>query len=131
MAVTLPEITVEDIAGRADFALDEWEAVYIENLIQEGIDRIASRWGQVVASRLQSGALTTHMYKGVVARAVLRVLRNPEGFTQEQEGNYSYGKRAMVASGYLWFSEDDITDLLGVNRRAMPGTVRVGIHGAV
>lgn len=129
MAVTLPAMTIEDVSARAEFPLTEWDANYIQNLIQEGIDRISSRWGQVVASRLATGALTEHMFKGVVARAVLRVLRNPEGFTTETEGNYSYGKRAMVASGYLWFSEDDITDLIGITRRTLPGTVRVGIHG--
>lgn len=37
----------------------------------------------------------------VEANAVLRVLKNPEGYRQESEGNYSYSLNVAAAAGYL------------------------------
>jgi hypothetical protein len=129
MAVSLPAMTVGDLQERAEFPLDGFEETYVNGRIREATDRIRSRWGSIVESRLASGAVSEDLFKDVVARAVLRIIRNPEGFTGETEGNYQYQKRATVASGYLLFTDEDIIDLVGVNTRTLPGTVRVGLYG--
>lgn len=126
---TLPTMTVEELKDRSEIALDNFKEKYLENLIRQGIDRINTRWGARVAARLRSGVLPVELYKDVVARSVMRVVRNPEGYTSEQEGNYQYSLRAQVASGYLWFTDDDVIDLLGVTGGQVLGTKRVDLHG--
>lgn len=128
MAV-LPTMTVEDMTVRSEINLDSFDPAYVQNLIRQSIDRINTRWGARVAARLRSGALTEDLFKDVVARMVLRVLRNPEGYTSEQEGNYQYSLRAQVASGYLWFTLDDELDLVGAATNLTIGTYSVGLHG--
>ncbi|GAB3912681.1 hypothetical protein GCM10029964_120910 [Kibdelosporangium lantanae] len=51
----------------------------------------------------------------VEADIVLRLIRNPEGFTQESDGNYSYMISNQVASGRLEITDAEWT-LLGVRR---------------
>lgn len=125
----LPEMTFQDLQDRSEVPLEGFEQVFVSNLIRQATSRVRSRWGALVASRLASGALDAEDFKDVVARAVLRILRNPEGFTGETEGNYQYQKRATVAAGYLFFTDDDIIDLIGTNTVALPGTFRIGIYG--
>src|SRR5690606_36691666 len=97
--------------------------------MRQAIRRVRSRWGALVEARLASGVIDAEAFKDVIARAVHRILRSPEGFTGEQEGNYQYQKRATVAAGYLFFTDDDVIDLIGNNTVALPGTFRIGIYG--
>lgn len=53
----------------------------------------------------------------VEADAVARVLRNPSGLLQEQDGDYAYTRDRRVASGALQITADE-WDRLGVNRGA-------------
>lgn len=128
MAVLLvPDLT--DLEVRSELDLADFKPAYLENLLRQAVDRITTRWGARVSARLASGALSEELFKDVVSRSVMRVLRNPAGFTSEQEGNYQYSTRAQVASGYLWFTDDDVIDLLGVVSNTMIGTHRIGLYG--
>lgn len=48
----------------------------------------------------------------VLATAVLRVLKNPEGKTEESIDDYSYKRDSDVAGGALEFTDDELDDLL-------------------
>ena len=48
----------------------------------------------------------------ILATAVLRVLKNPEGKTQESIDDYSYTRNGDVAGGSLGFTDDELDDLL-------------------
>lgn len=125
-------VEVQDIAdnyenGR-DALLERFDENYIKTKIQVTVDKANSKWGSRIQRRLNAGTLTPTLYKAAIADAVLRVLRNPEGYTQEAEGNYSYGKRANVASGYLMFTAENIEDLIGVQARSAIGTARIGLQ---
>lgn len=48
----------------------------------------------------------------VLANAVLRVLKNPEGKAQESIDDYSYTRNGDVAGGALGFTDDELDDLL-------------------
>lgn len=128
MAV-LPTMTLEELAERSEMKLDAFENKYVENLIRQTIDRINTRWGARVQARIANGVLSTELFKDVVARSVMRVLRNPSGLTSEQEGNYQYSQRVQVASGHLWFTDDDVIDLIGFSGNQVIGTHSVGLHG--
>lgn len=48
----------------------------------------------------------------VLATAVLRVLKNPEGKSQESIDDYSYTRNSGVAGGALEFTDVELDDLL-------------------
>ncbi len=52
----------------------------------------------------------------VLASAVLRVLKNPEGKRQESVDDYSYTRDNSQATGTLYFTADEL-DALATNRR--------------
>lgn len=75
-------------------------------------------------ARLADGRTSAAAVRIVVVRMVLRVLRNPAGFKDEQAGDYGYSVDTAVASGRLFVTRDDLA-LLGV-RPTRVGTVKVG-----
>lgn len=127
-------VQVEDIGHNYENGLaallERFDQTYIETKITATVDRANAKWGSRIQARLDAGILTPALYKSAIADAVLRVLRNPEGYTQEAEGNYSYGKRATVASGYLMFTAENIEDLTGdaPRQRGPIGTATIGMR---
>jgi len=49
--------------------------------------------------------------RDVLENAVVRVLRNPEGYKSESEDGYSYTLSALDASGNIWFPANDLDEL--------------------
>lgn len=121
-------VTKEDVAARYDGdLLSEFTAAYIETQIADAVDFADTRWRAKIESRLASGDLTPNLYKRTIANAVLRVARNPGGLASESEGGYSYGTRAEVSSGDLWFTDKEVANLTGVKPSMLPGTVGIGL----
>lgn len=108
--------TVDDVQDRLDRELTDDERDLAATLLEDVEAIIRSR-----VRNLLRRAATDESYRQIVvmveANAVLRVLRNPEGYRQETEGNYSYSLNAAVASGHL-FVMDSEWQLLGANRGA-------------
>lgn len=71
-----------------------------ETLTTAESNMIAARIGQAeriilrripdLATRISNGEITADDVKDVVVAAVLRVIRNPEGYLSESDGTYSY-----------------------------------------
>lgn len=130
--VSVP-VTVQDVGANYEQGLtgllDRYDESYIQTKLTLTVDKANGRWGSRIQRRLDAGVLTSALYKGVMAEAVLRVVRNPNGYTQETEGNYSYGTRADVASGYLMFTPENVIDLIGDGITRSPiGTARIGLQ---
>jgi hypothetical protein len=92
--------TVTDVQDRIARPLDPAEQQLAETLLADAERRIRRRikdFDQRVCDDPDFRATVVE----VEANAVLRVLKNPEGFRQELEGNYQYILNAAVASGYL------------------------------
>lgn len=51
----------------------------------------------------------------VLATAVLRVMKNPDGKRQESIDDYSWQRDESVASGVLFFTDDELADLMPVD----------------
>lgn len=128
MAVTLPQVTYQQVVNHYEGDPAELGSqTYVETKIGQTVRKLASRLGTRIEARIASGRLDPDLFRDVVAEAVLRVVRNPEGFTTEQQGNYQYGLRASVASGLLMFTDDNLRDLIGSPGPVL-GTVTIGDH---
>lgn len=92
--------------------LDDWYQEKIDEAV-----RLLLRKAPTIVSRMSAydpvtgGGIDPAFVKDKVIGAVLRVLRDPEGFESETEGNYSYKRSAVVASGNIWYTRDELADL--------------------
>lgn len=127
----LPDVPVTDIAKHYNGDIGDFTQPFLEGKLGEVVDQINVRWGSLVRSRLDSGALPQRLYNAVVIRVAARVLSNPEGFRKENEGGYGYEINPAVGSGTLWFTDVDIEDLTGSNPKrpiGRVGTATIGRH---
>lgn len=92
--------------------LDGPETVLAEVLIARAEERVRAR---AVMSGTTFEELPGFIVDHVVASAVARVLRNPDGYRSEQDNAYGYSLDSRVASGLLSFLADEWAELgLGV-----------------
>jgi hypothetical protein len=124
----IPEVGIDDVETRYEGDITVFDSDYVEAQIQDAVDFALSRWRAEITSRLASGDLTQNLYKRIIANAVLRVIRNPQGFSNENDGGYGYGLRATVASGDMWFTDDDIESLAGPRNKTVPRSIRLGVE---
>lgn len=108
--------TVDDVQDRFNRPLTEEERDLAATLL---VDVEAILRGRIrdLDDRCAADANYRALVVMVEANSVLRVLRNPEGYRQETEGNYGYSLSAAVASGHL-FVMDSEWALLGASRGA-------------
>lgn len=129
---TLPDVETTEIPNYYSGDTSEFTDEFLQGKLNEAVDQINVRWGSLVAARLASGALPLRLYKAVVVRVASRVFGNEDGFKKENEGQYGYEVSALVASGYLWFSDIDEKDLTGAvapKKGGGPiGTATIGRH---
>ena len=129
---TLPDVNSDEIPKHYSGDTDEFSPDFLQGKLNEVVDQINVRWGTIVEARLASGALPQRLYNAVVVRAAARVFGNEEGFQEEHEGQYGYKQSALVASGYLWFTDIDEKDLTGsVAPKTIAGhmgTATIGRH---
>lgn len=57
-----------------------------------------------------------------VCRMVERVFKNPDGYSTETDGDYSYGRASVISSGEVYASRTDLR-LLGLGRRRRLRTI--------
>lgn len=128
MAVTLPAVSYESVVAHYEGDPAQLGSRdFVETQTKKAVGRLAARYGTRILNRLNSGVLSTELYEGTIAEAVLRILRNPDGFRMEQQGNYQYQLSSAVASGYLWFTQDNIDDLAGSGFSPI-GTASIALH---
>lgn len=108
--------TVDDVQDRYGPELTDEEKRLAKTLLNDVEVKIRRRARNLVA-RATADPDWREAVVAVEANAVLRVLRNPEGYRQEVEGNYSYSLSAAVASGHLFVMDSEWDDL-GLSGRA-------------
>lgn len=116
-------VTVQDVTDRYEGTADPDR---VQVLIDDA-ERILLRRIPTLAAALTAGDVDQDDVRYAVAHAVMRVLRNPEGYTSEAGGDYSYSRGAAAAqhAGRLVFLEDELAPLLPDRAgTAWPGTVR-------
>lgn len=109
--------TIEDVQNRYEQELDPalWRLVNTrlgdaEMLLRSRIPNLDDR---LELAPVNPDFLDIRNLKRVEAEMVLRLIRNPEGYSQESDGNYSYAIYQQVASGKLEVTSEEWS-LLGV-----------------
>lgn len=120
--------TVEDVQARLNRPLTTVEEGMAETLLEDVEAILRSRILDLDERAEDPDYLA--LVVQVEANAVLRVIRNPSGYRQETDGNYSYTVSAAVASGHL-FVMDSEWNLLGVSKGAFTITPHLETAPAV
>lgn len=106
--------TADDVANRLGRPLSPDEVTFVETLLGDAEIKILSRV-PMLHEYVATGKISRDAVVLVEANAVLRVVRNPEGFRSEQEGDYLYARDVATASGLLNILPDEWA-LLKVNK---------------
>jgi hypothetical protein len=107
-------ITLEMVTASYEAVIPSNKNSWVRNKIDEAVRELISVIPDVV-TRVNLGTLDRDLVTDKVVAAVLRVVRNPTGFDQESEGEYSYKLRPTVASGDIWYPTKDLVQLGWVN----------------
>lgn len=103
-------LTTQETTNGTTFLADAWRMLK-RHYVREGQDLDA-----LVLANVDD--FTGEVVR-VLATAVLRVMRNPDGKRQESIDDYSWTRDESVSSGLLYFTDDELDGLV-------PGTGVVG-----
>lgn len=121
----MPYATTTDVAGRLGRELTTEEmtlaAVRLAEVERKILRRIPDLVEQIAAETIDVADVVQ-----VEADAVLRVVRNPDGFVAETDGNYAYTLPAGAKPGALFIPVEDWATL-GVYTSRL--TVLTPLHG--
>lgn len=92
--------TPQDVEVRLGRGLDETESASVSQRLEDAELLIRSRVPDL-DTRVAEGRILATAVVLVESEMVLRLIRNPDGYTQETDGNYSYTISAEVSSGKL------------------------------
>ncbi|WP_280350348.1 Gp19/Gp15/Gp42 family protein [Nocardia abscessus] len=109
--------TAEDVAVRWNRTLTEEETALVNARLAD-VERRIKRRIPDLAAKITAGTVDVEDVKQVEADAVLRLVRNPEGYIQESDGSYSYMLSQEAASGKLEILPEE-WESLGWRRRGM------------
>lgn len=96
----------------------EPEVISLINRRLEQVERMILRRVPDLAAKIAAGTIDVADVVQIEADAVLRVVRDPEGYQSESDGNYSYTFDRSAAGGKLEVLDDEWT-LLGVKPKRM------------
>jgi hypothetical protein len=108
--------TPEDVADRLGRDLDEQESRIVEARLGDAELKLRNRIPDL-DSRVAASADYEATVIMVEAEMILRLVKNPDGFAEETDGNYSYRLSSQVASGRLEVLDEEWAEL-GVRRGA-------------
>lgn len=105
--------TPEDVAVRWARTPSDDELTLIQVRLDD-VERIIRKRIPYFEELVLSGDLDVADVVQVEAEAVLRVIRNPEGFVSETDGNYTYQMAHTTTAGQLSLTDDE-WKMLGVS----------------
>lgn len=115
-------ITTSDIESRWR-PLTSAEALIAPTLIDD-----VEAWAMLAVPTLEAALVSpsaafAQNVKRILATAIIRVLKNPQAYRSESDGDYSYSFDRVVSSGELNLSAADLRMLGGGRRRFYSATV--------
>lgn len=115
--------TVEDVETRLGRTLDDAETAQATALLAD-VEAIIKTRIPDLDEQITEETLAVELVVMVEANAVLRVIRNPSGYRQESDGDYSYSVDTRAAGGYLTILDSEWS-LLGVTAGAFTITPKL------
>ena len=100
------------------------DGVWVDSLIGEAERLLIALLPHLGAP--DHGGVSPALVGDVIKRAVLRVVRNPEGFQSEQVESASYQRFSAGASGDVWFPEGDLALLAAPDAGGEAFEIRLG-----
>lgn len=126
---TYPYVDFARIQGAA-YGMD------IPSEAEDSVTRLISKAGERLAARVprleervSAGKLSVELVAGVIEDMVIRVVRNPFGYAQEQAGDFMYRIDKAVASGLVEVRAEDVATLRSGSTGTGFGRVRMKIPG--
>lgn len=104
--------TSDDVAVRWARSPSDEEAALIEVRLED-VERLIRKRIPTLDTMVTDGDILEDDLIQVEADAVLRLVRNPEGFVSESDGNYTYQFNQQTSAGKLEILPEEWT-LLGV-----------------
>lgn len=92
--------TPEDVEKRLGRELTPEETIQVGEMLEDVEAMIRLRVPDL-DERVESGEIPDRIVIMIEVNAVLRVLKNPDAYVSETDGNYSYTRSSEGASGYL------------------------------
>src|SRR5690349_4350472 len=104
--------TIADVELRLGRDLTTEEEAQVTELLEDVEAMIRYRIPDL-DEKVANGTLPERLVVMVEVNAVVRVLRNPEAYVSETDGNYSYTRSSSGASGYLELTPQEWDWLFG------------------
>lgn len=108
--------SVKDVEVRFYRELAEDEKALVEARLGDAERKIRIRIPDL-DNRIQKNPALAEIARTVCADAVIRLVRNPEGYVQETDGNYTYMLSQSYAEGRLTILPEEWLDL-GIRNKA-------------
>lgn len=108
--------TVADVEARLGRSLDTSEQTIVSTRLND-VELLIRNKIPDLDAKISSGVIDVEVLIMVECESVLRLIKNPDGYTAETDGNYSYQISARVASGRLDILPEEWA-LLGVRSGA-------------
>lgn len=102
--------SLEDVEVRFFRPLTEEERPLVEARVRDAEDKIRLRIPDIDARVVERPELADVIAR-ICADAVIRLVRNPEGYVQETDGNYTYMLAQTHTDGKLSITPDEWEDL--------------------
>lgn len=102
--------SIEDVEVRFFRDLTPEERPLVEARLEDAEQKLRARIPDL-DSRVENDPVFASVVVRVCADAVIRLVRNPEGYVQETDGNYTYMLSQAHADGRLSFTPDEWLDL--------------------
>lgn len=107
--------SASDVTARWARTPTDEETALIEVRLED-VERLIKRRIPDLDDRVDAGSVLEEDVIQVEAEAVLRLVRNPEGYLSESDGNYTYMLRQDISTGRLEIFPEE-WEILGVVRK--------------
>ena len=120
--------SVDDVAARMSRELTLLERDSAAVFLDDAWAMVQIRRPSLVAD-LDAGTVPTQNATRVLAWMVVRVLKNPEGYDSETIDDWTGRRNALVASGALHVTDDELADLIPRRVKPSRSSIRLVVDG--